>query len=178
MVSHVTFKRGTPGGSDQRLHYLTSSPLHLLSLTHLALTDGAGYADDGEEILGIHEDHMDAKKRALAEVDNSDNKLAKKARQLADAGRAQKGAIMNFARTGVTEAKRKAVVIKEAPKEHELDIDMIMDDTPMQVGARRAAITSSTSQASCLHLAHSSLGARGLRPSALFPITAVCHCAS
>jgi len=83
---------------------------------------------------------MDAKKRALQDVNNADNKLAKKARLLADAGRAQKGAIMNFARTGVTEAKRKAVVIKEAPKEHELDIDMIMDDAPaMQVGARPTA---------------------------------------
>ena len=34
----------------------------------------------------------------MRDLNDSDNKLAKKARALADAGRAQKGAIMSFAR--------------------------------------------------------------------------------
>eukprot|EP00605_Chrysophyceae_sp_TOSAG23-4_P002371 GSChrysophyteH1.ASY1.ANO1.2623.1 assembled CDS len=98
----------------------------------------SGYADDGEEILGIAEDESDAKKRAAKAMDLADQKLSKRARGIAEAGRQQHGQIMNFARSGVNEAKRKTVVVKEVSKDHELDIDSIMDDAPQaaEVGPR------------------------------------------
>jgi DNA polymerase alpha subunit A len=46
---------------------------------------------------------------------------------------------MNFARTGVTESKRKTIVVKEASKDNEMDIDSIMDNkitANMEVGAK------------------------------------------
>ena len=115
---------------------------YLLKLKYSRLVsvfvDGAGYADDGEEILGITEDQTDAKKRAARMMDDADTKLSKKARGIAQAGRQQAGAMMNFARTGVSEAKRKAVVVKEASKEQELDVDSMMDGSAqaMEVGPK------------------------------------------
>ena len=110
-----------------------------MHFVHYVFIDGAGYADDGEEILGITEDQTDKKRRMKNQVnDEADNKLAKKARALAHAGRAQQGAMMRFAGTGIKEGSKRKVERKEISQDMELDIDNLMDEKkPVAVlGAR------------------------------------------
>ena len=72
--------------------------------------DGCGYRDDGEEVLGIHEDELDAKKRGVegAEEFNDDGtkKKMQRLQRAAAQGIGATNTMFNFVRTGQSALQR------------------------------------------------------------------------
>jgi hypothetical protein len=74
-----------------------------LSLGYLLfIIEGLGYYDDGEEVLGVSDEGMDGKRRLQELARNSDSKMNKKARKLAEESTFQRGTILKHVQPGIS----------------------------------------------------------------------------
>jgi hypothetical protein len=76
--------------------------LFLSLLYMLFFIEGLGYYDDGEEVLGVSDEGMDGKRRLQELARNSDSKMNKKARKLAEESTLQRGTILKHVQPGIT----------------------------------------------------------------------------
>ena len=93
--------------------------------------NGIGYADHGEEVVGVIEDAHDAKRRMKEAAEEGDSKGAKRARKLAEAsaafGQAPGQRSMNsFVRTGQSTVQRVSAAKDPSKQTNLLDIDALM----------------------------------------------------
>jgi DNA polymerase alpha subunit A len=96
---------------------------HLKLFSFISFVDGAGYYDDGEEVLGIADEG--AKKHKLDDLSKAaDHKMNKKARILAEASSAQRNSILKHVQTGVMSHAQRPSQQKSAPAL--LDIDSLL----------------------------------------------------